>query len=123
MLVAFTFRAKPGKEAELERILSDPEAGRRVAEKLGASRNTLFLGGGRMVRVLEFPPDATPRPLGDVAREDPAVADFLRRLGPLVEDGFDLDDPESLRAFNERAALRLAYDVHVATVQPSRAEL
>ena len=47
MLVAFTFRAKKGKELEFERLLRDPESGRRVAQGLGATRNVLFLKDGR----------------------------------------------------------------------------
>ena len=43
MLVAFTFRAKPGKETEFERLLNNPEGGRAVAKALGGTRNALFL--------------------------------------------------------------------------------
>ena len=111
MLVCFTFEAKPGKEKEFAALLNDPEAARRVARAMGATRNSLFLSGGRMVRVLEFPEGATPRPLGDVAKEDAAVMAFLRRLAPLVQDGFDMDRPETLDAFNARARVALALDV------------
>ena len=111
MLVAFTFRAKPGKEAEFERLLNDPAAGRLVAKLTGATRNTLFLGRGRMVRVLEFPDGAKPSSIADAAQANPDVAAFLRRLGPLIEDGFDPDDRRSLDAFNQRAMVPFAYDV------------
>ena len=123
MLVAFAFKAKPGREAELERLLNDPESARRVATLLGATRNTLFLREGRVVRILEFPPGAKPRGLLDAAQEDPAVADFLRALGPLVEDGFDYADPESLKAFNARISLPLALDVRADVQAPSRVEM
>lgn len=113
MLVCFTFRAKPGKEKEFAQALRNPEMGRRVARLIGATRNTLFLGEDRMVRVLEFPEGAAPRPMGEIAREDPAVGEFLRTLGPLVEPGFDVDDPESLASFNRRAMVPLAFDVRV----------
>ena len=64
-----------------------------------------------MVRVFEFPDGAKPTPLADVARRDAAVRDFLRKLGPLVEDGFDVDVPGSLEGFNSRVGLPLLYDV------------
>lgn len=111
MLVCFTFQAKQGREKEFTDALRDPDAGRHVASKLGATRNTLFLSSQRMVRVLEFPDGITPRSLGDVAKEDAGIAAFLRKLGPLIEDGFDIDDPDSLAAFNRRAMVPLAYDV------------
>jgi hypothetical protein len=111
MLVAFSFQAKPGREREFEALLDQPEAGRAVAALMGGRRNTLFLGHGRMVRILEFPDGAKPTPLGEVARSNPAVAEFLRKLGPLIVDGFDMDRPETLAAFNDRMSLKLAYDV------------
>jgi len=111
MLVAFTFRAKKGKELEFERLLRDPESGRRVAQGLGATRNVLFLKDGAMIRVLEFP-DAGPKAtLADLAKADPGMRDFLRRIGPLIEGGFDMDKPESLDAFNRRISFLAAYDV------------
>ena len=111
MLVAFSFQAKRGKESELESLLNNPESARAVARAMGAMRNTLFLKGGRMIRVLEFPEGARPVPLGEVAKRDPRVADFLRRLGSLIEDGYDIDRPGSLEAFNERITFPLAFDV------------
>lgn len=113
MLVAFTFAAKPGKEREFEALLNDPEMGRHAAKLFGASRNTLFLGNGRMVRVLEFAEGVTPVPVAQAARADEGLAQFLRQLGPLVEDGFDLDVSGSLEAFNKRAMLPVAFDVRV----------
>ena len=112
MLVCFTFRAKLGKEKEFEGLLNNAEGGRLVAHSMGATRNLLFLGGGRMVRIMEFPDGATPPSLLEVARREPAVMDFLRKIGPLIEDGFDVDRPETLEAFNRRAFLPFAYDVH-----------
>lgn len=111
MLIAFTFRAKVGKEQELERLLNNPESGLRIAKALGAVRNTLFLGGGRMVRVLEFPEGAKPATLTDLARKDPKVKEFLRSLSAVIEDGFDVENLKTLDDFNKRASLRLAYDV------------
>lgn len=113
MLVCFTFKAKPGLEKAFEDTLRNPDVARRVARLLGATRNVLFLSSGRMVRVLEFPEGTTPRPLGEVAKEDADVATFLRRIGPLIEDGFDPDDPESLAAFTRRSMVPLAYDVRL----------
>lgn len=113
MLVAFAFRAKQGKEEEFEAVLNNAEAGRRVAEALGATRNTLFLREGRMIRILEFPEGAPPKSLMDVARQDSKVMDFLRKLGPLIEDGYDLERPGSMEAFNARIGFSVAYDVVV----------
>ena len=111
MLVCFTFRAKPGKEKEFEELLNAPDGARHVARLMGATRNTLFLGRGRMVRVLEFPEGVKPVPLTEIAAKDAAVQEFLRKLGPLLEDGFDVDRPETLDAFNRRILVPMAFDV------------
>lgn len=111
MLVGFSFKAQPGKEADLETLLSDPEGGRRVARAMGASRNILFWQGDRMVRVLEFPDGVEPVSMVEVARRDEAVAAFLARVGRLTEPPFDPAVPGSLEAFSAKTALRLVYDV------------
>jgi len=111
MLVAFTFHAKPGREREFEALLNNPEAARHVARAIGATRNTLYRSGGRMIRILEFPDGAKPVPLAEVAARDPDVRDFLRKLGLLIEDGFDIDGPETLDSLNKRALVPLAFDV------------
>lgn len=111
MLVSFTFRAKPGKEAEFEALLNNPEAARQIARLMGATRNTLFLGRGRMVRILEFPEGAKPVPLTEIAAKDAGVRDFLAKLGPLIEDGFDVERPETLEVFNKHVVVPLAFDV------------
>lgn len=111
MLVCFTFAAKPGMEKEFEAALNDPQMGRTVARFLGATRNTLFVGHGRMVRILEFPDDHKVPSLADLAKEDPRFAAFMRRLGSLVQDGFDMDKPETLAAFNARYGLPVVFDV------------
>ena len=111
MLVAFSFRTKPGKEREFEQMLNNPESGRNVAKATGATRNTLFLREGRMFRVLEFPEGVKPVSLVELAERDPNVKEFLRKLGSIIEDGFDVDRPESIEAFNQRNSLNLAYDV------------
>lgn len=111
MLIAFTFRAKPGREHEFEEALNNPESGRDFARMLGATRNTLFLKDGRMIRIMEIPDEATPPSMGELAVKDPNVYAFLKKLGSIIEDGFDIDRPETLDAFNRRATFRLAYDV------------
>ncbi len=111
MLVVFTFTAKAGKEREFEELLNNPDAARMVARAMGAARNALFMKEGRMIRVLEFPEGVTPAPLHEVAEREPEVKAFLRALGPLVEDGFDIDRPETLIAFNKRAFVPQAFDV------------
>ncbi len=110
-LVCFTFEAKPGKEAEFERFLNNPESATKVARLMGASRNSLFMKKGRMVRIFEFPEGKKPVSLGELAKTDKGIESFLRGLGPLVKDGFDIDLPGSLDAFNARVALPLTYDV------------
>jgi hypothetical protein len=111
MLVCFTFEAKPGNEAEFERLLNNPESAKKVARLMGASRNTLYLKHGRMVRIFEFPEGKKPISLGELAKTDAGIDAFLRALGPLVKDGFDIDVPGSLDAFNARVAIPMAYDV------------
>lgn len=123
MLAAFTFRAKPGHEKELEALLNDPEMTRRISRAMGVTRNILFFAGGRMVRVVEFPDGTHPRPWAALAREDPVIEGFLRQLGQLVEDGFDLDQPETLEAFNARVTLPRVFDIMTDVVQPSRVEM
>ncbi len=111
MLVCFTFEAKPGKEAEFDRLLRNAEGGRKVARAMGATRNSLFLKGARMVRVFEFPEGKKPVSLHELAKTDKDIEAFLRALGPLIKDGFDLNVPGSVEAFNARVAVPLAYDV------------
>lgn len=111
MFVCFTFEAKRGKEAEFERLLNNPESAKKVARLMGASRNTLFMKGGLMVRIFEFPEGKKPISLGELAKTDTGIDAFLRALGPIVKDGFDIDVPGSLDAFNARVALPVAYDV------------
>ena len=111
LLVAFTFRAKPGCEREFEALLNNPEAARHVSRATGATRNTLFLADGRMVRILEFPEGAQPVSVVEIAAKDREVREFLRKLGPLVEDGFDMERPETLEAFNKRVVVPIAFDV------------
>ena len=76
-----TFRAKPGKEGEFEALLNSAESGRAAAKAMGATRNTLFLGGGRMVRILEFPDGTKPVPMAELAAQDPTFKEFLRKIG------------------------------------------
>lgn len=111
MLIGFSFEAKPGKRKELEALLDDPERGRAMAEALGATRNVLFWQGDRMIRVLEFPEGTTPPTMAQLAERDPEARAFLARVGELAEPGFDVDDPGSLEAFSEAAALRVVFDV------------
>lgn len=111
MLVAISFRAKPGREQEFEQILNDPVSGRTFAELMGATRNALFLKSGHMIRILEFPEGVTPVPLGRISQSDPKVREFLKKLGGLVENEFDPDVPGSLEAFSTTITYPLAYDV------------
>jgi len=113
MLVVFSFKAKRGKEKEFENLLNNPDSGLHVAKAMGAVRNTMFLKNGKMIRILEFPEDVKPIPLRELAERDPKIEDFLRKIGPLIEDGFDYDNPESMEEFNKRNMFNLVYDVRV----------
>ena len=112
MLIAFTFNAKPGKEQEFETLLNNPESGLAIAKALGAKRNTLFLGNGRMIRIFEFPEGVKPNmTLTELAQKDSKVKEFLRKLSAVIEDGFDVDNLQTMDEFNKRASVKLVYDV------------
>ena len=111
MLVCFSFECKPEMEQEFAEVLADPEMAHRIALAMGATRNTLFMRGRLMVRVFDFPDGVAPVPLMEVARNDEAVATFLRRLAPLLVEPYDLNRPESMDAFNKRNRMPLVYDV------------
>ena len=113
MLLAFSFRAKPGKEKEFEQLLNNPEVGRAAATAQGAKRNTLFLSNGRMIRILEFPEGTKPVPMSELFKKDSNVKDFLLKLSPLIQDGPDPDHPETFEEFNKQIMFDLAYDVQV----------
>jgi len=113
MLVAFSFKAKPGMEREFEHLLNNPDSGRGFARAMGATRNTLFLNAGRMIRVVDIPEGVKPTPMEELMEKDPNVKAFLRKLGSIIEDGFDPDVPGSLEAFNRRITFPLAYDVRL----------
>ncbi len=66
-----------------------------------------------MIRVLEFPEGVKPRSMSELAKENPDVAIFLRRMGSLVMDGFDLDRLGSLEEFNKRSMFPLCHDVRL----------
>ncbi len=111
--IAVTFRAKKGREKEFNTFLNNPENGRLMAKLLGANRNTLFLGDGVMVRVIEYPAGSNLKSLDKLAQENPEIAALLRKFGPIIENGFDIDVPGSLESFEKRITLSLAYDVTV----------
>lgn len=112
-MIAFTFRAKPGREREFEELINNPESGRAFAKMMGATRNTLFLRDGRMIRVVEIPDGIRPVPMEEIMEKDPNLKAFLRKLGSIIEGGFDPDVPGSLEAFNRRITFPLAYDVRL----------
>ena len=113
MLVAISFRSKPGKEHEFGQLLGDPERGRMLVKAMGATRNALFLNDGRMIRILEFAERVKPVSLGQAAERDPNIKEFLREIAPLIQDGFEADQPGSVEAFSQRCVFKLAYDVRV----------
>lgn len=111
MQIAFTFRAKQGREEDLAEAMCDRELAARLARSLGATRSTLFLGGGQVVRVLEFPESVTPPLLPELVRKEPEYVAWLRRIAPLVENGPDVDNLHSLQAFHQRTTVPLAMEV------------
>lgn len=113
MIIAFTFRAKPGKQEEMQALLDNPGGGERVAKAMGAKRNLLLWKDDRMVRILEFEDGVEPVPLGAIAKKDEKVHAFLKQLGALTEPGFDPDDEKSMQGTNEQAGMRVLYDVRV----------
>lgn len=111
MQIAFAFRAKRGREAELEAILCDARLAQRLARLMGATRASLFVGRGTVVRVFEFPEGVTPPLMTELVRRDPEYVDWLRRIAPLVEEGPDAESLHSLQAFQQRTTVPLALEV------------
>lgn len=125
MLFGVSFTARPGKEAELERTLSDKEVIRRVTEHMGATLEAVFVQGSRFTEVFDLP-GAEPVIARDKllrAHGQPEVHAFLARLAPLLDDPFNPDDPTSFAAWVQRHKLRLVVDAridrHAAAPQPA----
>lgn len=113
MLNVISFRAKPGKENDLEALLSDEETTRRIAKTFGQERNALFFKDGRMIRVLEVPEGAGPPDLAGLAQEEAWFHDLLEEISQIVEDPFDVDDEASIQAFTERVVFPQVFDIRV----------
>ncbi len=111
MLVALTFRCKPGKEAEFRALLDDPSTGQKVARFMGSPQNTLFIAGRTMIRILDIPDGAPPRSLVGLAQQDPAFKAFLLSLAAVMEDKIDPLDEGQMAAFMKAHMLPLVYDV------------
>lgn len=116
MLFGITFTAKPGKENELEKVLSDKDTIRRVTEHMGATLEAVFLTGNRFVEVFDLPhrQAALARDKVLKAHGQPEVQAFLARLAPLLDDPFHPEDPTSFAAWLQRHKLRLVFDARVA---------
>ena len=66
-----------------------------------------------MIRILELPEDVKPVSMTEIAENNPKIKEFLRKFGPIIENGFDVDEPESLENFNKRITFKLAYDIKI----------
>lgn len=113
MLNVISFRAKPGKEKELEALLGDEKTTRRLAKTFGQKRNALFLKDGRMIRVLEVEDGAEPPDIAALARDEPWFRETLEDLSELVEDPFDVDDDASITAWMQRSMFPQVFDIRV----------
>ncbi len=47
----------------------------------------------------------------ELAKESPELATFLQKIAPLIQDGFNPDDPSSIEEFNKQAMVPVCYDV------------
>ncbi|MCA1813354.1 MAG: hypothetical protein LC624_05310 [Halobacteriales archaeon] len=123
MLFGISFTARPGKEAELERVLHDEPASRLAAERMGASMDALFVQGNRFTRVWEFPDgqgdEAAVRARVLYAMAVPEFHAVLVRAGPLLQDPFDPEDPTTLAAFVQRHKMRPLLEVHPPPTLPA----
>ena len=121
MLFALSFTARPGAEAELERILADEGLSRLAAERMGATLDAMFVQGNRFTQVFEFPPGtdaqaARTRILAVHQAEE--FRAMLRRAAPLLSNPFDADDPSAFAAFVQRHKLRVVAEAHAAPGGP-----
>lgn len=116
MLFGITFTAKPGKENELEKVLSDKEVIHRVTEHMGATLEAVFLSGSRFVEVFDLPDRQAAIARDKILRAhgQPEVKAFLERLAPLLDDPFHPEDPTSFAAWLQRHKMRLVFDARVA---------
>lgn len=111
VLSAFAFRACAGQADALHELLNNPDAARHVARSIGAQRNLLLRQGDQFFRVFEFTDDANPISIAELAERDPDVKEFLSRIGRLTEPSYDPDNPATLVAFMQDAAVDLVLDV------------
>jgi hypothetical protein len=120
-LFGISFTARPGKEAELERLLADEGLTRLAAERMGARTEALFVQGNRFTQVFEFAQggavEARSRFLA--VEESPEFRDLWRRVAPLLSDPFDPEDATSFAAFVQRHKLRLAAEAHAGAQPPA----
>jgi len=126
VLFAISFTARPGKEAELERVLTNQAVTEHAAAHMGARLDALFVQGNRFTRIYEFP-DGT----GDLAevrarvlaaQQSPEFHDLLRVAAPLLQDPFDPEDPTTVAAFVQRHKLQLLVEARPPPMLPPVAE-
>lgn len=115
MLFGITFTAKPGKENELEKVLSDKDVIHRVTEHMGATLEAVFLSGSRFVEVFDLPDRQAAIARDKILRAhaQPEVKAFLERLAPLLDDPFHPEDPTSFAAWLQRHKMRLVFDARI----------
>ena len=121
MLFGISFTARPGKEASLERVLSDRDTIRRVAAHMGATLEAVFLQGSRFTEVFDLPgaEPALARSRVLAAHAQPEVRSFLQQFAPLLDDPFDPEDPTSFAAWLQRHKLRLVVDARMPGHAPA----
>jgi hypothetical protein len=115
LLFGISFTARPGKEADLERVLSDLNVIRRVASHMGCTLEAVFLQGSRFTEVFDMPGAeptlARSRILSAFGQTE--VQEFLRQFAPLLDDPFIADDPTSYAAWIQRHKIRLVVDARM----------
>lgn len=101
---ALTFTVRQGSEERVSAILSG--YGRPAVQVDGETRllrTSVFLGGNRVVRVVDVDGDL-PTALRHLASQ-PAVQEVERELNDFLEHPRELGDPQAARAFFARALL------------------
>lgn len=117
-----SFTARPGKEADLDRVLSDKEVVRSVTAHMGATLEAIFVQGSRFTEIFDVPGAAPTIARSRLleAHGQPEVHAFLRRFAPLLDDPFQPDDPSSFAAWVQRHKLRCIVDARSPERAPER---
>lgn len=102
--LALTFTVVPGSEPRVKEILSGYERPElRVDELTRLLRTSVFLGGNRVVRVVDIEGDV-PTAMRHLASQ-PQIQAVEQELNQYLEEPRDLADPNAARRFFTRASL------------------